>query len=84
MRDIRLRDLPIPLQTIDPNDIIFRFMIYGAKRALSASGIIVHTFDELEQEVLHALSTMFPHVYAIGPLEPQLNHLSNEDRKSVV
>nr|POE97609.1 7-deoxyloganetin glucosyltransferase [Quercus suber] len=53
------------------------------ERAPSASGIIVHTFDELEQEVLHALSSMFPHVYAIGPLEPQLNHLSNDHLESI-
>ncbi|KAK7848436.1 7-deoxyloganetin glucosyltransferase [Quercus suber] len=83
MRDIRLRDLPSLVRTIDPNDIVFRFVIYGAERAPSASGIIVHTFDELEQEVLHALSTMFPHVYAIGPLEPQLNHLSNDHLESI-
>ncbi|KAM4073226.1 hypothetical protein ACJW30_10G002000 [Castanea mollissima] len=54
-----------------------------AERAPSSSGIIVHTFDELEQEVLHALSTMFPHVYAIGPLEPQLKHLSNDHLESI-
>ena len=83
MRDVRLRDLPSHVRTIDPNDIFFRFVIYGAERAPSASGIIVHTFDELEQEVLHALSTMFPHVYAIGPLEQLLNHLSNDHLESI-
>ena len=83
MREVRLRDLPSHVRTIDPNDIFFRFVTYGAERAPSASGIIVHTFDELEQEVLHALSTMFPHVYAIGPLEPQLNHLSNDHLESI-
>ncbi|KAK4595127.1 hypothetical protein RGQ29_018762 [Quercus rubra] len=83
MRDIRLRDLPSFVRTIDPNDILFRCVIDVAERAPSASGIIVHTFNELEQEVLHALSTMFPHVYAIGPLEPQLNHLSNDRLESI-
>ncbi|XP_023916168.2 7-deoxyloganetin glucosyltransferase [Quercus suber] len=84
MRDIRLRDLPISfVSTIDPNEIVFRSVVDAAERAPSASGIIVHTFDELEQEVLHALSTMFPHVYAIGPLEPQLNHLSNDNLESI-
>ena len=83
MRDICLRDLPSLVRTTDPNDILFRFVIYGAERAPSALGIIVHTFDELEQEVLLALSTMFPHVYAIGPLEPQLNHLSNDHLESI-
>ncbi|XP_030967474.1 7-deoxyloganetin glucosyltransferase-like [Quercus lobata] len=83
MKDIRLRDLPSFVRTIDPNDIVFRCVIDAAERAPSALGIIVHTFDELEQEVLHALSTMFPHVYAIGPLEPQLNHLSNDHLESI-
>ncbi|XP_030966971.1 7-deoxyloganetin glucosyltransferase-like [Quercus lobata] len=83
MKDIRLRDLPSFVRTIDPNDIVFRCVIDVAERAPSAAGIIVHTFDELEQEVLHALSTMFPHVYAIGPLEPQLNHLSNDHLESI-
>ncbi|XP_030954128.1 7-deoxyloganetin glucosyltransferase-like [Quercus lobata] len=83
MRDVRLRDLPSHVRTIDPNDIFFRFVIYGAERAPSASGIIVHTFDELEQEVLHGLSTMFPHVYAICPLEQLLNHLSNDHLESI-
>ena len=84
MRDICLRDLPISfVGTIDPNEIVFRSVVDAAERAPSASGIIVHTFDELEHEVLHALSTMFPHVYAIGPLEPQLNHLSNDHLESI-
>ncbi|XP_030954131.1 7-deoxyloganetin glucosyltransferase-like [Quercus lobata] len=83
MRDIRLRDLPSFVRTIDPNEIVYRSVVDAAERAPSASGIIVHTFDELEQEVLHALSNMFPHVYAIGPLEPLLNHLSNDHLKSI-
>ncbi|KAF3953034.1 hypothetical protein CMV_021475 [Castanea mollissima] len=83
MRDIRLRDLPSVVRTIDPNDVSFRFVIDAAERAPTALGIIVHTFNELEQEVLHALSTMFPYVYAIGPLEPLLNHLSNDHLESI-
>ncbi|KAL4601729.1 hypothetical protein ACB092_10G002600 [Castanea dentata] len=83
MRDIRLRDLPSVVRTIDPNDSLFRFVIDAAQRAPIASGIIVHTFNELEQEVLHTLSTMFSHVYAIGPLEPLLNHLSNDYLESI-
>ena len=51
MKDIRLRDLPSFVRTIDPNEIVFRSLIDAAERAPSASGIIVHTFDELEQEI---------------------------------
>ncbi len=68
MRDIRLKDLPSFVRTTDPNDIIFNFVSESVERAPKASGIVVHTFNALEQEVLDALSTMFPRVYAIGPL----------------
>jgi hypothetical protein len=68
MRDIRLKDLPSFVRTTDPNDIMFNFMSESVERAQKASGIVVHTFNALEQEVLDALSTMFPRVYAIGPL----------------
>ncbi|KAK7847908.1 7-deoxyloganetin glucosyltransferase [Quercus suber] len=59
MIDIRLRDLPSFVKTIDPNEIVFRSVIDALERAPSASEIIVHTFDELKQEVLRALSTCF-------------------------
>ncbi|GMY20682.1 7-deoxyloganetin glucosyltransferase-like [Fagus crenata] len=83
MRDIRLRDLPSFVRTIDPNNVVFKYAIQVAERAPKASGIIVHTFDELEQEVLEALSTMFPHLYAIGPLQPLLNHSSIDPLESI-
>ena len=58
-------------------------MIETIERAPTASGIVIQTFDALEQEVLDALLTMFPHVYAIGPLQPLLNHLPNNPLKSI-
>ncbi|KAK7850197.1 7-deoxyloganetin glucosyltransferase [Quercus suber] len=83
MRGIQLKDLPSHVRTIDPNDVIFKFVIETAERAPAASGIVIQTFDALEQEVLDALLTMFPHVYAIGPLQPLLNHLPNDPLKSI-
>jgi hypothetical protein len=50
--------------------------------APKAAGIVVHTFDALEREVLDALSPMFPSVYAIGPQQLLLNHLPNDPLKS--
>jgi hypothetical protein len=82
MRDIRLKDLPSFVRTTDPNDIIFNFVSESVERAPKASGIVVHTFNALEQEVLDALSTMFPRVYAIGPLQPLLNHIPNDPLES--
>ncbi|XP_030952618.1 7-deoxyloganetin glucosyltransferase-like [Quercus lobata] len=84
MKNIRLRDLPSFVQTIDPNDAAFKLVIEAAERAPKASGIVIHTFNALEKEVLDALSTMFTHVYAIGPLQPLLiNHLPNDLLKSI-
>ena len=83
MRDICLKDLPSFVRTIDPNDIILNLLIETAKRAHEASKVIVQTFNMLEQEVLDALSTMFSHVYAIGPLQPLLNQLPNDPLESI-
>ncbi|KAK7822074.1 7-deoxyloganetin glucosyltransferase [Quercus suber] len=52
------------------------------KRATKASGLVIQTFNVLEQEVLDALSTMFPHAYVIGPLQPPVNHSPNDPLKS--
>ena len=82
MRDIRLRDLPNSFITTDPNDPVFKVTIEAVEKAPKASGIVVHTFDALEQEVLDALSPMFPCVYAIGPQQLLLNHLPNDPLKS--
>nr|POE84211.1 udp-glycosyltransferase 85c2 [Quercus suber] len=54
-----------------------------ANKALETSKVIVQTFNMLEQEVLDALSTMFSHVYAIGPLQPLLNQLPNDPLESI-
>ncbi|XP_059437895.1 7-deoxyloganetin glucosyltransferase-like isoform X1 [Corylus avellana] len=56
-----------------------KFIIEGVKKARKASGVVIHTFDALEGEVLGALSPLFPHVYAVGPLQLLLNHSPNDD-----
>ncbi|KAB1220555.1 UDP-glycosyltransferase 85A7 [Morella rubra] len=83
MRDIRLRDLPAFIRKIDPTDIIFNFAIEMVEKAHKASGVVIHTFDALEREVLEALSPMFPHLYAIGPLQLLLNQSLDYPLKSI-
>ncbi|KAB1220550.1 UDP-glycosyltransferase 85A1 [Morella rubra] len=83
MRDIRLRDLPSFIRKTYPNDIIFNFVIETVKRTAKASGIVIHTFDALEREVLDALSSKFPHLYAIGPLQQLLNQSLDYPLKSI-
>ncbi|XP_059452320.1 7-deoxyloganetin glucosyltransferase-like [Corylus avellana] len=82
MRDIRLRDLPNVFITTDPNDPSFKVIIEAVEKAPKASGIVVHTFDALEQEVLDALPSTFPCVYAIGPQQLLLNHSPNDPLES--
>jgi hypothetical protein len=83
MRDIQLRDLPSFIQTTDPNDVVFKFIVEAVERAPKASAIIVQTFNALEHEVLDALYPMFSRLYVIGPLQLLLNHSHNDHLKSI-
>ena len=63
-----MKDLPSFIQIINPNNIFYKYLIEMTNRAPMALRIFIHTFGSLEQEVLDAFSTIFPRVYAIGPL----------------
>ncbi|CAJ2649078.1 unnamed protein product [Trifolium pratense] len=69
MKNITLRDLPGIFHTTDPNDLVLNFVAEQIEAASKASAIILPTFDALESDVLNELSTMFPKLYTIGPLE---------------
>ncbi|XP_030529277.2 7-deoxyloganetin glucosyltransferase-like [Rhodamnia argentea] len=79
MKNITLRDLPTFFRSTDPEDIMFNFAMDAAERANTASAMIFHTFDALESELLDALSSMFPRVYAIGPLSLLVDKLVKEE-----
>ncbi|XP_030547420.1 7-deoxyloganetin glucosyltransferase-like [Rhodamnia argentea] len=79
MKDIKLWDLPTFLRSTDPDDIVFNFTMDATERANTASAMIFHTLDALESELLNALSSMYPRVYAIGPLSLLLNKLVKEE-----
>jgi hypothetical protein len=83
MKDIRIRDLPSFVRTTDATDFMFNFCLGCAERAPSASAVIFHTFDALEQEVLTALYPMFPRVYTISPLQLLLNQIQEDDLNSI-
>nr|QEA68979.1 UGT85K23 [Panax ginseng] len=68
MRNIRLKDIPSFIQTTDPNDISFNFLREEVQNCLKASALIFNTFDAFEHEVLQAISSMFPHIYTVGPI----------------
>ncbi|XP_028952271.2 7-deoxyloganetin glucosyltransferase-like [Malus domestica] len=78
---IRLRDLPNNFITTNPNKL--NFCLEAIERFGKGSAIVLHTFDELEQEVLDDLSSMFPHVYAIGPQQLLLNQIPEHPLKAM-
>ncbi|KAJ7968239.1 Glycosyltransferase [Quillaja saponaria] len=71
----RLRDFPNSIHTTDPNDLLLDFSKGEIDRAYKASAIILNTFDELEPDALNALSSMFPPIYTIGPLNWLVNQI---------
>lgn len=79
MKDIRLRDLPSFVRTTDPNEIMLEFPMDQAERAQKASAVILNTFDALEHEVLEALSSMYPSIQSIGPLQLLVNQIPDKD-----
>ncbi|PON33831.1 UDP-glucuronosyl/UDP-glucosyltransferase [Trema orientale] len=74
MKGMRLKDLPAFARVTDPNDIMFNFLRKEGERAKEASAVVLNTFDALEHDVLEALSSILPPVYAIGPLNLLANH----------
>nr|DAD21843.1 TPA_asm: hypothetical protein HUJ06_023306 [Nelumbo nucifera] len=83
IKDIRLRDLPSFIRTTDPHDIMLNFLKGEAGRSKRAQAIILNTFDALEQDVLDALSSMFPRVYSIGPLPLLHDQISDNGLESI-
>ncbi|XP_058193047.1 7-deoxyloganetin glucosyltransferase-like [Rhododendron vialii] len=84
MKDIRLKDLPNYIRTTEPNDASFDFCMKEVERSSTASAIILHTFDALEHDLLDALTSIFPSVYSIGPLQFLLNELLKKDNSESI
>ncbi|KAA8538100.1 hypothetical protein F0562_027708 [Nyssa sinensis] len=83
MKGIRLKDFPSFLRTTDPDDFMVKFVLGEVERAKKASAIILNTFEELEGDVVNALSSMLPPVYTIGPLHLILNQVDDSSLKSI-
>ncbi|KAG4914745.1 hypothetical protein JHK87_052302 [Glycine soja] len=73
MKNLKLKDLPEIIRTIDPNDFMLKFLIEVGDNMQRSSAIILNTFAELESDVLNGLTSMFPSLYPIGPLPSFLN-----------
>jgi hypothetical protein len=68
MEGIRLKDIPSFIRTTDPDDVMLNFDGGEAQNARGARGLILNTYDALEQDVVDALRCDFPRVYTVGPL----------------
>ncbi|KAJ8439300.1 hypothetical protein Cgig2_006436 [Carnegiea gigantea] len=82
MKGIRLKDLPAFMRTTDPEEFMLGHLRRKVQTAKRASAILFNSFDALEHDVLQSLSSDFPPVYAIGPLQFLLEPIEVEDDKT--
>lgn len=75
MQGIRLKDIPSFIRTTNRDDTMLNFDGGEAQNALKAQGLILNTFESLEDEVISALRQSFPRLYTIGPLPLLVNNL---------
>ena len=83
MKNIRFRDLPSFVRTTDINDFMLHFLIREIDRTSRASAVIINTFDSFEQDVLDALSPIFPPIYTLGPLQLLVDQIPNGNLKNI-
>ncbi|XP_057447731.1 7-deoxyloganetin glucosyltransferase-like [Lotus japonicus] len=83
MQNFRLKDLPDFMRTTDPNATMLQFAIELADRSHRASAIVFNTFNELERDVLSALSSIYPSLYPIGPFPSFLNQTPESHLESL-
>ncbi|KAF5792182.1 UDP-glycosyltransferase 85C2 [Helianthus annuus] len=80
MEGIRLKDFPVDW-TAD-NDKLLKFTKEAPQRSLRVPHHIFHTFDELEASIIKALSSMYAHVYTIGPVQLLLDQIPEEKKQT--
>ncbi|KAF7848742.1 hypothetical protein BT93_L1604 [Corymbia citriodora subsp. variegata] len=78
IKNLRLRDMPHFFRIIGSDDTLFNLSADTGDRTGDAIATIVHTFEALEPDVLQALSSMIPRIYAIGPLHLMINRIAQE------
>ncbi|KAK7328138.1 hypothetical protein VNO77_22234 [Canavalia gladiata] len=83
LQNFRLKDLPDFVRTTDPNEFMLQYFIEVADRTKKVSAIAFNTFDELENDALNAISSMFPSLYTIGPLPLFLNQSPHNQSASL-
>ncbi|KAJ9537692.1 hypothetical protein OSB04_030425 [Centaurea solstitialis] len=84
MDGICIKDFPSMVRTTDPNDQLLNFATECTRRSHEVPHHIFHTFDKLEPSIVKALSSMFSHVYTIGPLQLLLDRIPEEEKHTQV
>ncbi|KAJ6302423.1 hypothetical protein OIU77_016499 [Salix suchowensis] len=61
---------------------MLHFVLREIDRTSRASAVIFNTFDSLEQDVLDALSPLFPPICTVGPLQLLVDQIPDGDLKN--
>jgi UDP:flavonoid glycosyltransferase YjiC (YdhE family) len=78
LKNFRLKDIVDFIRTTNPNDIMLQFFIEVADSLhRDTTTIVLNSFNELESDVINALSSIVPSIYPIGPLPLLLNQTPN-------
>ncbi|KAK6145501.1 hypothetical protein DH2020_022321 [Rehmannia glutinosa] len=86
---LRLRDLPSFCRVEDVSNPQLQHVVSETHRATNAYGLILNTFEDLEESALAHIRANIPKLYVIGPLHGYLRplqgskSLSEEDRKCI-
>ncbi|XP_039067450.1 7-deoxyloganetic acid glucosyltransferase-like isoform X2 [Hibiscus syriacus] len=70
---LRCRDLPSFCRAPDMEDPIIKLVVKETRRSTQADALILNTTEELDGPILSQICTKCPTVYAIGPINAQLN-----------
>ncbi|CAK9135699.1 unnamed protein product [Ilex paraguariensis] len=69
---LRLRDLPSFCRVRDLNDQALQVVMSETQQTTQANGLILNTFEDLEESTLAQIRTHIPKLYPIGPLHAHL------------
>lgn len=69
---LRLRDLPSFCRASDLSDQGFQVVTSETQETYRANGLILNTFEDLEESALEQIRKHIPNLYSIGPLHAHL------------
>lgn len=69
---LRRRDLPSICRGRDLANPVFKLFVSETLQTVGAQGLILNTFDHLEEPILNLIRSKYPNLYTIGPLHTHL------------